>query len=154
MKKILFFSAVFGLFMIGVANAVQPVVNSAGNGVDFPNDGARPTFATGQTGELNGDSSYVIKDSNIKVATTKYVGTKVNAVYSDVNALKTRANAQQNVVTANGTAVTGLGDRLVKPTGTGNTCPQTCGPNGNAKCKCGYISANGPNGTRKWIVIQ
>ena len=149
MKKILVFSAVFGLFMIDVANAVQPVVNSAGNGVDFPNDGARPTFATGQTGELNGDSSYVIKDSNIKVATTKYVGTKVNAVYSDVNALKTRANTQQNVVTANGTAVTGLGDRLVKP---GSAC-DTTNVNGYNVSACGYIKGTGANGTKQWVKI-
>ena len=150
MKKILFFSAIFGLFMIGVANAAQPVVNSAGSGVDFPNDGARPTFATGQTGELNGDSSYVIKDSNIKVATTKYVGTKVNAVYSDVNALKTRANTQQNVVTANGNAITDdLQGRLVKP---GSPC-NTTNVNGYSVSACGYIKGTGANGTKQWVKI-
>lgn len=149
MKKILFFSAVFGLFMIGVANAAQPVVTDIG--VSFPTSPAYPAFVSGKPTTPTDKS---VKDDVVKVATTKYVNKNVTDVAASVNTLQRQASEQSGVISANGSAVTELQDRLAKPTGTGNTCPQTCGPNGNAKCKCGYISANGPNGTRKWIVIQ
>lgn len=154
MKKILFFSAVFGLFMIGVANAVQPVVNSTGDNVVFPSDSPNPAYPNFVSGKPTTPTEKSVKDDVVKVATTKYVDKEVAETLTAVGNLASRASEQSGAISANGTAVTELGNRLVKPTGTGNTCPQTCGANGNSRCKCGYISANGPNGTRKWIVIQ
>jgi len=152
MKKILFFSAIFGLFMIGVANAAQPVVTDSG--FSFPSDSPSPAYPEFVSGKPTNATQKSVKDDVVKVATTKYVDKNVTDAAASVNTLQRQASEQSAVISANGTAVTELGNRLAKPTGTGNTCPQTCGPNGNAKCKCGYISANGPNGTRKWIVIQ
>ena len=147
MKKILVFSAVFGLFMIGAPNAVQPVVTDSG--VSFPSDSPSPAYPAFVSGKPTNATQKSVKDDVVKVATTKYVGTKVNAVYSDVNALKTRANTQQNVVTANGTAVTGLGDRLAKP---GSAC-NTTNVNGYSVSACGYIKGTGANGTKQWVKI-
>lgn len=154
MKKILVFSAVFGLFMIGAANADQPVVNATGDGVVFPSDSPSPAYPNFVSGKPTTAVEKSVKDDVVKVATTKYVDKNVAETLTAVGNLASRASEQSDVISANGTAVTELGNRLAKPTGTGNVCPQTCGANGNAKCKCGYISANGQNGTRKWIVIQ
>ena len=102
MKKIIVFAGFMGMIMIGTANAVQPVVNSTGTDVDFPSDAAtHPTFEIGQTGELNGNNAYVIKDPNIKVATTKYVNSRVDDANTGVQALDASARTQQAQVATN-----------------------------------------------------
>jgi len=154
MKKIMVFAGFMGMIMIGAANA-QPVVNSAGTGVDFPNDAAtHPTFEIGQTGVLNNDNAYVIKDPNIKVATTKYVNSRVDDANTGVQALDASARTQQAQVTTNAGNVSDM--QTNKQTiATGN-----CAGLGTLYSGCGYIAPNGANANTNtqanytWVKIK
>ncbi|MCQ2581031.1 MAG: hypothetical protein MJ164_02570 [Alphaproteobacteria bacterium] len=135
MRKSLFFALFMAVMSVGGAFAEIA-----------PDSASYPTYATGQTPS--------VKDSKIIVATTKFVNGKAGTAETDVNTLAGKASSANSTVTSNGTSITNLGSRIAKPTGTGNVCPSTCGTNGTSKCKCGYISASGPSGTRKWVVIK
>lgn len=141
MKKIIVFAGFMGMIMIGAANAVQPVVNSTGTGVDFPNDAAtHPTFEIGQTGVLNNDNAYVIKDPNIKVATTKYVNSRVYDANTGVQALDASARTQQAQVQTNAGNVSNMQtNKQTIATGDCNNLDTTL------YSGCGYIAPNGAN---------
>lgn len=141
MKKIIVFAGFMGMIMVGAANA-QPVVNAAGTGVDFPNDAAtHPTFDVNQTGVLNGNNAYVIKDPNIKVATTKYVNSRVDDANTGVQALDASARTQQAQVQTNRGNVESM--QTNKQTIANDVCAGT-GP-GTLYSGCGYIAPNGAN---------
>ena len=157
MRKCIIFAGFMGMIMIGAANAVQPVVNSTGTGVDFPSDaGTHPTFNVGQTGELNGNHAYVIKDPNIKVATTKYVGSRVNDANTGVQALDASARTQQAQVATNAGNVSAM--QTGKQTVANDVCADT-GP-GTLYSGCGYIAPNGANANTNtranysWVKIK
>lgn len=139
MKKIMVFAGFMGMIMIGAANA-QPVVNAAGTGVDFPNDAAtHPTFDVNQTGVLNGNNAYVIKDPNIRVATTKYVNSRVDDANTGVQALDASARTQQAQVTTN------AGNVSTMQTGKQTVASGDCTGLGTLYSGCGYIAPNGAN---------
>ena len=139
MKKIMVFAGFMGMIMIGAANA-QPVVNAAGMGVDFPNDAAtHPTFDVNQTGVLNGNNAYVIKDPNIRVATTKYVNSRVDDANTGVQALDASARTQQAQVTTNAGNVSNM------QTGKQTVASGNCTGLGTLYSGCGYIAPNGAN---------
>ena len=139
MKKIMVFAGFMGMIMIGAANA-QPVVNAAGTGVDFPNDAAtHPTFDVNQTGVLNGNNAYVIKDPNIKVATTKYVNSRVDDANTGVQALDASARTQQAQVATN------AGNVSTMQTGKQTVASGDCTGLGTLYSGCGYIAPNGAN---------
>jgi|GEM_PF-3196957 hypothetical protein len=140
MRKCIIFAGFMGMIMVGAVNA-QPVVNSAGTGVDFPSDTAtHPTFDVGQTGELNGNNAYVIKDPNIKVATTKYVGSRVNDANTGVQALDASARTQRAQVTTNAGNVSDMQtNKQTIATGNCNNLDT------NLYSGCGYIAPNGAN---------
>ena len=154
MKKIIVFAGFMGMIMIGTANAVQPVVNSTGTAVDFPSDTAtHPTFDVSPndvpTGELNGQP-YLVKDSKIKVATTRYVDKNVGEMSTAVEELENQALEQRAVVDENGRKVSqDLDNRLVKPAA---NCDKT-DVNGYSVSACGYIKGTGANGTKQWVKI-
>ena len=157
MKKIIVFAGFMGMIMIGTANAVQPVVNSTGTDVDFPSDAAtHPTFEIGQTGELNGNNAYVIKDPNIKVATTKYVNSRVDDANTGVQALDASARTQQAQVATNAGNVSAM--QTGKQTVANDVCADT-GP-GTLYSGCGYIAPNGANANTNtranysWVKIK
>ncbi len=140
MKKIIVFAGFMGMIMIGAANAVQPVVNSTGTGVEFPSDAAtHPTFEIGQTGVLNNDNAYVIKDPNIKVATTKYVNSRVDDANTGVQALDASARTQQAQVQTNAGNVSSM------QTNKQTVASGDCDGLGTLYSGCGYIAPNGAN---------
>ncbi len=148
MKKILFFSAIFGLFMIGVANAAQPVVTDSG--VSFPSDSPSPAYPAFVSGKPTTAAQKSVKDDVVKVATTKYVDKNVTDAAASVNTLQRQASEQTGAVTANGNAITNdLQGRLAKP---GSAC-DTTNVNGYNVSACGYIKGTGANGTKQWVKI-
>ena len=123
------------------------------------------TFA-GTTGSAN---DYATKDPNgIKVATTNYVTARVGAVTPNVATLTTRATTDGGVVSANTTALAGMGGSLCTggsgssctgETGTGaklnaptqvtsGTCTGTS--NGYNISACGFIKNSSG---KKWVQI-
>lgn len=160
MKKIMVFAGFMGMIMIGAANAVQPVVNSTGTGVEFPSDAAtHPTFDVSPndvpTGELNGQP-YLVKDSKIKVATTKYVNSRVDDANTGVQALDASARTQQAQVATNAGNVSAM--QTGKQTVANDVCADT-GP-GTLYSGCGYIAPNGANANTNtranysWVKIK
>ncbi len=140
MKKVLFSAILMVFVFVGIADA-------------FP---ASPTFpayqyesqtaATTAAGTSGTVPAGTIKSNKINVATTKYVNTQAEALESPINTLASAATTDNTSVTANATKITNLtSKRIAAPTGTGNTCP--------ANQVCGYISANGADGTKQWVVI-
>ena len=156
MRKCIVFAGFMGMIMIGAANEVQPVVNSTGTGVDFPSDAAtHPTFNVGQTGELNGNNAYVIKDPTIKVATTKYVGSRVNDANTGVQALDASARTQRAQVTTNAGNVSAMqSGKQTIATGNCDNLDTTL------YSGCGYIAPNGANANTNtqanysWVKIK
>ncbi len=150
MKKVLFSAFLMVFVLVGGVYA-------------FPTSPAFPEYtaaaqsnkATTAAGTLGTVAAGTIKSSTINVATTKYVNTQAETLEAPINSLASAATSDNTTVTANGTAITALNSgRIDAPTGTGNTCPSTCGDDGASACECGYISADGANGTKQWVVIQ
>lgn len=157
MKKIIVFAGFMGMIMIAAANA-QPVVNAAGDGVDFPSDAvSHPTFEVSPndvpTGELNGQP-YLVKDSKIKVATTKYVNSRVNEANTGVQELDASARTQQAQVTTNAGNVSDM--RTNKQTIANDNCEGL----GTLYSGCGYIAPHGSDVTSNnktkynWVKIK
>lgn len=149
MKKVLFsaFLMVF-VFVGGVyAFPTSPA---------FPEytDAAQSNKATTAAGTLGTVAAGTIKSSTINVATTKYVNTQAETLEAPINSLASAATSDNTTVTANGTAITALNSGRIDAPTSANKCPSTCGTNGTSACECGYISADGTNGTKQWVVIQ
>ncbi|MBR6751988.1 MAG: hypothetical protein IKL95_01810 [Alphaproteobacteria bacterium] len=142
MRNSLFFAVFFVFGFVGVVNA-------------FPTDSnTYPNYASGKPTTA---AELTVKDANVRVATTKYVDTQAANLESPINTLASTATTDNTAVTTNGnaigapasgnTAATGLfANKIDAPSGSGNTCPS-----GQV---CGYISADGAGGTKKWVVIQ
>lgn len=149
MNKSLFFALLFAVVFVGVADA-------------FPASPAFPEYtaaaqsnkATTAAGTLGTVAAGTIKSDTINVATTKYVNTQASALESPVNTLASSAASDNTTVTTNATDITSLQSGRIDAPTSANSCPRTCGSNGTTQCKCGYISANGTNGTKQWVVIQ
>ena len=169
MRILRFFGCLALFVFVAVANAVADTTAAQ----TFQSDShTYPAYATNATGETY-PANTNLKDSKLKVATTNLVDDSVNAVSGAVTTLSNNATSTNSgAVTTNATAIgapasgstaaTGLYNRLEKPSGSGNVCPNTCGVNQNEACVCGYISSptgtNGANygnaGTKQWVIIN
>lgn len=149
MNKSLFFALLFVVVFVGVADAFP-------SSPAFPQytSAAQSNVATTAAGTLGTAPAGSIKGATINVATTKYVNTQASALESPVNTLASSAASDNTTVTTNATDITSLQSGRIDAPTAANSCPSTCGSNGTAQCKCGYISANGTNGTKQWVVIQ
>ena len=143
MKKTVIFSGVFGVLLMGMANAdeVTPVSQP------FPADGQHPLFS-GETDAalISAAKPRSLRDEateRVKVATTHYVDVTLNAVNADVQQLSVTANGDKQTVDTNEASIASMQDnRQVRP------ATDSCDTSGNAGegmefVACGYIAPDG-----------
>ena len=135
MRKIITFSGVIGALLLGGMAYADTAATAY-----FPNEThTYPVYQYAQqTVDGTNYAAGAVRDEKIRVATTKYVDTKVDGANTGVQTLNTAANQQDSQTSTNATNITGLeSSKQVKPGS------DVCASLAADESGCGYIAAAG-----------